>query len=557
MDRRCGSPCRSAVCDCCLQPARPPAQSRARGLERHRRAAAPADRPRSQSGGDCEGLCRARTRRLRGSDAKARLEHRGQQRRRAGDGGTGAVGIAQPADGGGGSLSAAQGRQEFSRPANPARGDRRPAPDVAPLLQRGRAQFEHRHPVVSRCPGRAHAGLQGGAVLRARLPRRGARRRKSLSREASHNRDPTPGARVRFPAGRSRAGRMRPSASCCSSATWRWSATAISPSPRPSGSRPRAGKSAAASCAIFPPAIRVPTDRASKWASTVQSVTRNGAVETWATESMANGVRIRIGSSNVTLTRGQHEYVIRYRTTRQIGFFRDYDELYWNATGNGWTFTIDQAEARITLPSAVPFKQSAFYTGPQGAQGKDATVVEQQPGRIVFRTTRPLPPRTGLTVAAGWQKGVVEPPDRASAGWLLARRQHPDRPRRHRQRAAARLLRLRLDQGRPRPHERHHHPAVCVRPTACRRLPCAMSIAWASTIAPSPPPSSISASTGICALSATAMRPPCSAVTGGRAVAPEEKALAASLFRSKHSVQLVQTNHETLGKRQDRSQARG
>src|SRR4029078_2442034 len=35
--------------------------------------------------------------------------------------------------------------------------------------------------------------------------------------------------------------------------------------------------------------------------------------------------------------------------------------------------------------------------------------------------------------------------------------------------------------------------------------------------------------------------------TGGRAVAPEEKALAGSLFRSRHSVQLVQTNHEILG----------
>src|SRR4029079_10475389 len=35
--------------------------------------------------------------------------------------------------------------------------------------------------------------------------------------------------------------------------------------------------------------------------------------------------------------------------------------------------------------------------------------------------------------------------------------------------------------------------------------------------------------------------------TGGRGGAPEEKARAASLFRSKHSVQLVQTNHEILG----------
>ena len=53
-------------------------------------------------------------------------------------------------------------------------------------------------------------------------------------------------------------------------------------------------------------------------------------------------------------------------------------------------------------------------------QGKNASVVQQQPGRIVFRTTRPLPPRNGLTVAAAWQKGVVEPPTAAQQAryWL-------------------------------------------------------------------------------------------------------------------------------------------
>src|SRR5262249_30893461 len=91
-----------------------------------------------------------------------------------------------------------------------------------------------------------------------------------------------------------------------------------------------------------------------------------------------------------------------------------------NATGTGWTFAIEQAEARITLPASVPFRQSAFYTGPQGARGQDARIVEQQPGRIVFRTTRPLPARNGLTVAAAWEKGIVTPPTSAHLGgyWL-------------------------------------------------------------------------------------------------------------------------------------------
>ena len=78
------------------------------------------------------------------------------------------------------------------------------------------------------------------------------------------------------------------------------------------------------------------------------------------------------------------------------------------------------AEARITLPENVPFRQSALYTGPQGARDKDATVVSQDGGTIVFRTTRPLPARHGLTVAAGWEKGLIAAPsslDRAGS-WI-------------------------------------------------------------------------------------------------------------------------------------------
>ena len=152
----------------------------------------------------------------------------------------------------------------------------------------------------------------------------------------------------------------------------------------------------------------------------VASVTLDGANARWATERLSNGVRVRIGSADTMISSGEHEFVIRYRTTRQIGYFPDRDELYWNATGTGWTFAIDVAEARITLPSAVPFTQAAFYTGPQGARGQDAAIVTRQPGLIVFRTTRSLPPRNGLTVAAAWQKGLVAPPSATDqAGWWL------------------------------------------------------------------------------------------------------------------------------------------
>jgi hypothetical protein len=152
----------------------------------------------------------------------------------------------------------------------------------------------------------------------------------------------------------------------------------------------------------------------------VASVTRDGQTENWVTENVSNGVRVRIGRAEVSLNTGPHEYVIRYRTTRQIGFFPDFDELYWNVTGNGWPFSIDQAEARIHVPGSASFHRTAFYTGPQGARGQDATIVQQQPGSIVIRTTRPLPPYNGLTIGVGWEKGLVDPPSATQqAVWLL------------------------------------------------------------------------------------------------------------------------------------------
>jgi len=160
----------------------------------------------------------------------------------------------------------------------------------------------------------------------------------------------------------------------------------------------------------FPTIYRSRDGRRVEVGFTVMSVMRDGRAETYAIEKLANGVRVRIGRADAMLNTGRHEFVIRYRTTRQIGYFPEFDELYWNATGTGWTFPIDVAEVRITLPEHVPFTQRAFYTGPQGATGTDASVVDEQPGRIVFRTTRPLPARNGLTVAAAWRKGVLDPP---------------------------------------------------------------------------------------------------------------------------------------------------
>jgi len=152
----------------------------------------------------------------------------------------------------------------------------------------------------------------------------------------------------------------------------------------------------------------------------VEDVTRDGRSEQWTTESIDNGTRVKIGDADRLLDPGEHVYTIHYRTTRQLGFFPGYDELYWNATGTGWAFPIDLAEARIRLPRPATFGNRAIYTGAQGSTAAGAEMVGEKPGEILFRTTAPLGPEEGLTVAVAWPKGVVAepPPPTAAQQWL-------------------------------------------------------------------------------------------------------------------------------------------
>jgi uncharacterized membrane protein YgcG len=142
-----------------------------------------------------------------------------------------------------------------------------------------------------------------------------------------------------------------------------------------------------------------------------ESATRNGAPETWREEPRCNGVRIYLGKADVFLDPGsEHTYELVYRTDRQMGFFADHDELYWNVTGNGWDFPIESATARVLLPAGIPRADVSMeaYTGAFGAQGGDyqARLDADAP---YYSATRPLGRREGLTIVASWPKGHISP----------------------------------------------------------------------------------------------------------------------------------------------------
>jgi hypothetical protein len=154
----------------------------------------------------------------------------------------------------------------------------------------------------------------------------------------------------------------------------------------------------------------------------VLSLLRDDQTEPWFTESLDNGVRINFGDDDFLPVPADITYTLRYRTTRQLGFFTDHDELYWNAIGTGWAFPIDRAtvEAYLPEPVAVDQLRAEGYTGYQGSQGQDYRAEIVEPGHAHWELTRPLQPYEGLTIVLSFPKGLIPAPSLAQRVlWLL------------------------------------------------------------------------------------------------------------------------------------------
>ena len=150
---------------------------------------------------------------------------------------------------------------------------------------------------------------------------------------------------------------------------------------------------------------------------------RNDVAEDFHSERLSNGVRSYFGSAGRLLAPGVHSYAFRYRASRMLGFFADFDELYWNVTGLEWAFPIDRASATIALdfPGDPQILSFAAFTGPMGSTGKDFTARAERPGTVSFEAARVLAPHEGLTVVVSWPKGfIAEPGTIQRINWLLS-----------------------------------------------------------------------------------------------------------------------------------------
>lgn len=149
----------------------------------------------------------------------------------------------------------------------------------------------------------------------------------------------------------------------------------------------------------------------------VVSVRRDGRPEPYHTNSNRQGVRVYMGEESTFLRPGDYTYELRYTTGRQIRFFPEHTELYWNVTGNEWSFPILEATARIALPKGNPPVRWTAYTGYFGERGDDYEGRILGDNTLEVSTTRTLKPREGFSVVLEIPAGLVTPPGGMQGFW--------------------------------------------------------------------------------------------------------------------------------------------
>lgn len=145
----------------------------------------------------------------------------------------------------------------------------------------------------------------------------------------------------------------------------------------------------------------------------IKSVSRDGEYELYSLDKEAKTLTLRIGSAQQTLRPGIYNYEIRYQVSNHFSRFPEWDELYWNVTGNDWAWPITKASFRLELPDAAAnlnadakdgrLRSIDVYTGTAGAKEHNAEVLPD--GSV--RTLRPLAKGEGLTVVYTWPRAIL------------------------------------------------------------------------------------------------------------------------------------------------------
>lgn len=133
-------------------------------------------------------------------------------------------------------------------------------------------------------------------------------------------------------------------------------------------------------------------------------VKRDGKSEEFTKSQSDEQIYLKIGDADKTIT-GVHNYLITYAVENGIGSnFSTHDEIYWNATGNGWEVPIQTASIKFATDFGLVPTEYKCFTGITGSKDSSCPVNGNE-----VKTLNALAPGEGLTAVAVFPKGTFPP----------------------------------------------------------------------------------------------------------------------------------------------------
>lgn len=146
---------------------------------------------------------------------------------------------------------------------------------------------------------------------------------------------------------------------------------------------------------------------------TILSIKQNDRRAVFHTKEESGKLLIYIGEKNKILAPGNYTYEIKYKTYGQIGYFPEFNELYWNVNGTEWELPAQSVSAKVILPEGTGVLETNCYTGAYGSNAKNCDAFIDP--YIGFQANQ-LRPKENLTISVAFQKGSITEP--APPTWL-------------------------------------------------------------------------------------------------------------------------------------------
>ena len=136
----------------------------------------------------------------------------------------------------------------------------------------------------------------------------------------------------------------------------------------------------------------------------------SGAPAQYTTDATNSNTVLKIGNPDITVT-GPQSYTIHYSYDNVLSFYKDYDELYWDVSGDQWRQPIERSSVTLHVPNDARVNPGPLcFSGSYGQNTNTCKVSRTTDGGLIA-TANTLNPNETLTFVAGFAKGYYAPYD--------------------------------------------------------------------------------------------------------------------------------------------------